>query len=305
MIALLSPSLWAWFTVFAAAAQTARNAMQRELMATLGTVGATQVRFLFGLPFALGFLFMARVFTGVALPAPSPVAVGEIAFGAVAQIAATALMLAAMQRRSFVVAIAYTKTEALQVAFFGFVFLGEQPSLLAIVAIVLATVGVMLLSWPKAARAPALTDAGALSPALMGIVSGTFFAFSALGYRAGILALGSPSFVINAATSLSIALTIQSALMTLYLAVIDRPTLIAIMRAWRPSLFAGFMGALGSAFWNLAFAIEIPARVRTLGLVEMVFAQIVGWRSFRQKGSPRDYLGVTLIVVGCAMLVNT
>ena len=45
--------LWAVFTLIAAASQTARNAMQRELTTTLGTVGATHVRFLFGFPFAL------------------------------------------------------------------------------------------------------------------------------------------------------------------------------------------------------------------------------------------------------------
>ena len=49
--------LWAALhAVIAAAGQTARNAMQRELTATLGTVGATHVRFLFGFPFALVFL---------------------------------------------------------------------------------------------------------------------------------------------------------------------------------------------------------------------------------------------------------
>ena len=48
--------LWAVFTLLAAAGQTARNAMQRELTASLGTVGATHVRFLFGFPFALVFL---------------------------------------------------------------------------------------------------------------------------------------------------------------------------------------------------------------------------------------------------------
>ena len=48
--------LWVVFTLLAAAGQTVRNAMQRELTATLGTVGATHVRFLFGFPFALLFL---------------------------------------------------------------------------------------------------------------------------------------------------------------------------------------------------------------------------------------------------------
>ncbi|MGZ5936307.1 MAG: EamA/RhaT family transporter, partial [Rhizomicrobium sp.] len=48
--------LWVIFTFVAAAGQTARNAMQRELTASLGAVGATHVRFLFGFPFALIFL---------------------------------------------------------------------------------------------------------------------------------------------------------------------------------------------------------------------------------------------------------
>ena len=44
------PWLWIVFTLLAAAGQTVRNAMQRELTASLGTVGATHVRFLFGFP---------------------------------------------------------------------------------------------------------------------------------------------------------------------------------------------------------------------------------------------------------------
>ena len=59
--------MWALFTVIAAAAQTARNAMQRELTASLGTVGATHVRFLFGFPFALIFFVGILLASGSAL----------------------------------------------------------------------------------------------------------------------------------------------------------------------------------------------------------------------------------------------
>ena len=59
--------LWAVFTVIAAAAQTARNAMQRELTVTLGTVGATHVRFLFGFPFAVVFFIAVMMVTGASL----------------------------------------------------------------------------------------------------------------------------------------------------------------------------------------------------------------------------------------------
>ena len=45
-----------------------------------------------------------------------------VVLGAGAQVAATALMLVAMGERSFVVTIAYIKTEPIQVAVFGLVF---------------------------------------------------------------------------------------------------------------------------------------------------------------------------------------
>ena len=66
--AFVSSWLWAIFTIIAAFAQTVRNAMQRELAGTLGTAGATHVRFLFGFPFALVFLVGLMMVTGAPRP---------------------------------------------------------------------------------------------------------------------------------------------------------------------------------------------------------------------------------------------
>ncbi|MFX8293432.1 hypothetical protein ABTL29_19705, partial [Acinetobacter baumannii] len=57
---------------------------------------------------------------------------------------ATGLMLLAMNDRSFVVTTAYLKTEAIQTAIFGFVFLGDHLTWLKVLAIVIATVGVVI-----------------------------------------------------------------------------------------------------------------------------------------------------------------
>src|SRR3954449_13500846 len=114
---MFDPSwLWAVFTIVAAAAQTVRNAAQRELTTRLGTVGATHVRFLFGFPFALIFLASVVAITGVPLPRPSWSFIPWLLAGALFQIGATATMLAAMGQRSFVVVVAYIKTEPIQVA---------------------------------------------------------------------------------------------------------------------------------------------------------------------------------------------
>ncbi len=92
--AWLSPWLWVALTLVAASAQVLRNAAQRGLTDRLGTVGATHVRFLFGLPF--GLLGIAIVATlGHPLPTPGLAWLAWTGAGALAQIAATALMLAA------------------------------------------------------------------------------------------------------------------------------------------------------------------------------------------------------------------
>ncbi len=77
----------------------------------IGVIGATQVRFLFGLPFAVVFLALACLFLRTTPPPIGWASLSYAAWGALAQIAATALMLATMRERSFAVVTAYTKTE--------------------------------------------------------------------------------------------------------------------------------------------------------------------------------------------------
>src|SRR5688572_19541990 len=110
------PGLWAVFTLIAAGGQVLRNAQQKELTQSLGTVGATHVRFLFGLPFGLLFLLLVLAATGQPPPTLNGIMLTWTAVAAVAQIGSTALLLTAMRERSFVVVTAYAKTEPIQVA---------------------------------------------------------------------------------------------------------------------------------------------------------------------------------------------
>jgi len=290
--------LWIVFTLLAAAGQTARNAMQRELTAALGTVGATHVRFLFGFPFALLFLAGVLFVTCLPLPRPGLAFVPWIILGAGAQIVATATMLMAMNDRSFVVTIAYIKTEAIQAAIFGLIFLGDRLTLPILVAILIATAGVVLMSFK-----PGVKVQGGLKPTLIGLFSGAMFALSAVGYRGAVLSLDLPNFVLAATFTLAVGLVLQAAFLTLYLALFDRRVLVEIGRAWRPSLFAGFMGATASQFWFLGFAITTVANVRTLALVEVLFAQGISYFVFKQATTSREAFGMSLIVAGVAMLI--
>src|SRR5438270_137877 len=127
--------------------------------------------------------------------------------------------------------------------------------------------------------------------------------FAVIGFRGAILSLGLADYVMAATFTLVVGLAIQSAALSLYLS-LRRPTVMfALLRAWKPSLFAGFMGALASQFWFLAFALATAASVRTLALVEVLFAQGISHFVFKQSMSRREALGVLTIVIGVGLLL--
>jgi drug/metabolite transporter (DMT)-like permease len=305
----VTPWLWAVFTVIAAFAQTLRNAMQRELTATLGTVGATHVRFLFGFPFVLVFLAGVLLATGTPLPRPGWIFWPWTILGAFAQVAATALMLAAMGERSFVVTIAYIKTEPIQVAVFGLIFLGDALTLPMMTAIIVATAGVVIMSTkspnPSLSRKRGKIGwrPGGIRPTLTGLVSGAMFALSAIGFRGAILDLELPSFVMAATFTLAVGIAMQAVVLSLYLGLRSPGVLFAIARAWKPSLSAGLAGAVASQFWFLAFALATAASVRTLALIEVLFAQLIARFAFGQRTSAREALGMLLVVAGVGLLL--
>jgi drug/metabolite transporter (DMT)-like permease len=289
--------LWVIFTLLGAAGQTARNAMQRELTPRLGALGATLVRFLFGFPFALIFLVAVLASTHAALPAMNRDFALWTLLGAATQIGGTALMLMTMEQRSFVVTVAYLKTEPVLVALMGLLFLGDPLTAAMALAITVAMAGVALIS----VKPQALT--GGMKPALLGLSSAALFAASAIGYRGAILSLHQTSFVLAATFSLAAGLTLQTLLLLAWLLLFKRGTLKAIAALWRPSLAAGFAGAAASEFWFLAFALATAASVRTLALVDVLFAQGVTRFVFRQKTTAREAAGIVLLLAGAALIV--
>jgi len=292
--------LWIAATLSAAVAQTARNAMQQSLTERLGTLGATQVGFVFGLPFAIVFLATIVLVTGAGVPATGDRFLAFTAGGAVAQILGTVFLLAAMRERSFSVATAFTKTEAVQVALFGLLILGDEVTPLRMAAIAVATTGIFLIAFKPGQR----FDAQSLRPALYGVASGGMYAIAAVGFRGGILSLdASAVYFLRAATTLVWSLAIQSVLLGVWMQVFQPKALRDSIALWRQSLFAGFAGALASQFWFLGFSLTSAANVRTLGLVEVLFAQAVSRRVFSQTTTTRELAGMMLVVAGVGLLL--
>ncbi len=142
-----------------------------------------------------------------------------------------------------------------------------------------------------------------LMPAALGLAAGACFALSANSFRAAIVTLEDGSFVMRATTTLVWALAMQSVMLVAWLALFNRQALVGSFRIWRSSLFAGFMGAFASQFWFIGFATTAAANVRTLGLVEVLFAAVVSRRLFAQAISWREWAGYLVVCVGVGLLI--
>jgi drug/metabolite transporter (DMT)-like permease len=293
--------LWVAISLIAAAGQTARNAAQASLTATLGTIGATQVRFLFGLPFAVLFLALVMLVSGEAIPALTARALAYTTLGAMAQIGATALMLITMKSQSFSVTTAWLKTEPVIVALGAAALIGDPLSGPALLAIAVATSGVLVMS-VKPARDP--RDWLAPGPALTGLAAAALFGLSAIGFRGGVTGLETGGTLIRSTTTLVLSLTIQTGTLLIWMGLFDRKALLASLAHWRGSMGAGFLGAFASQFWFLGFALTTAANVRTLALAEVIFAQLVASLYFKQKLPLRQGLGMALIVLGVGLLLQ-
>ncbi|AOV02670.1 MULTISPECIES: DMT family transporter [Delftia] len=291
--------LWVPITLFAALAQTVRNTAQRSLTQELGALSATLVRFLYGLPFAMLWLALLYLVPAkpYAVPSITPIYLGWIALGAFFQLAGTVALLLAMKERNFAVAVTLTKTEVLQLALFASVFLHELPTPLALAAMIVATIGMLLLSLPP--REQLLSPSAWLNrSALYGLACGSCFAVATVGFRGGSLALGAETAWLSGAWGVLIAQSMQTVGMGLWIQLRTAQGLAPIFRAWRISLLAGCMGAAASIAWFTAYAMQGASPVRTLGMIEVVFSYLVSRRVFSESFSRAEKIGMGLMLLG-------
>ena len=293
--------LWVWLTLGAAFMQNVRSLLQRQLSAAeagqLTILGATYVRFLYAVPFA--WLGAALLFAGQPIPEAGPTFWLSSAFGGIAQIGGTAALLGSFRRRSFAVGTAFSKTEAMQTAAFGFVLLGDSLPWLALAGILVSLFGVVVMTLQGNPRNGVHWQGGVG----VGLLAGAGFAVAAVCYRGAALSLSEGAFLDRALATLAVALTVQTLAMGLLLRLREPGTLTAVLAAWRPGAAVGAAGALASAGWFSAMTLQNAALVRALGQVELIFAFLTSVWLFRERVRWRDAIGASLLLAGVALLI--
>lgn len=292
-------SLWVLFTLAAAAFQTLRFMLQKQLKgAGLSTGGATFARFLFAAPIAVALAVAGMRATGAHLPQVGAGFWAYVMLGALCQIVATFLTVALFALRNFAVGVAFTKTETVQVAGFSALVLGEAVSPFGWAAILTGLAGVLLLSKAPERGAPVFGR-----PALYGVLAGGLFGLSAIGYRGATLALEPLPFLLRALLALAAATVIQTAVMGLWLRWREPGELSRVVARWRRTALVGLTGSLGSLGWFAAFALQNAAYVRALGQVEILFTLAASALVFRERLHRREAGGIALVVLSVVAIV--
>lgn len=288
---------WILITVGAAFVQNVRSVLQKRLTGRLSVNGATYVRFLYALPIA--WLYLAALASRQDLPAVNVEFLLYCLAGGVGQILATACLVGSFAHRNFAVGTALSKTEVVQAAAFGLLVLGDPLGWRVMTGIAVSLIGVLLLSDRIRLKDILRADRAVV----LGLISGAAFAVAIVSFRGASLSLASGDYLIRAALTLAVAVSMQSLIMGAYLKLFETGELKRVVQAWRPASLVGVTGMLASAGWFTAVTLESAALVRAVGQVELLFTFAASIWFFGEKVGWREALGVALVVIGIWVLL--
>ena len=295
-------SLWIPITIAAAFLQNLRSVLQKAIKGRLSTTGAAYARFVYALPLAVLYLWGLQVVGGYSVPQANSAFLVYCALGGIAQILFTVVLLWMFSFRSFAVGTTFSKLEVVLIAVIGGVLLGDTVGPLAALAIAIGAIGTVVLAMTETALGPRALLGGLTEKAtLIGLLSAALLGASVVCFRGAALALGSADFVMSAALTLVVALTIQTIAMGAWFLIFDRAELCRVFTEWRRAAPVGLVGMACSACWFMAFTLQNAAYVRALGQVELLFTFAAGIVVFREKTTRTEIIGVALIV--CAILL--
>ena len=296
--------LWIPFTIAAAFFQNLRSAVQRHLKSELTDLGASSVRFLYALPFA--FLWLALLVVGfeMSTPAANPAFVGWVIGGSITQIIFTFLLMWLFSLSNFTVGTALSKTEVVQVVLLEALLLQESISGRALIAILIAFIGIMIMTLGKSriSFSKLLASLGQ-KITLVGLACGLTLGLSSVLFRGAVLSLEEGGFLIRSAYTLAVAITIQSLILLIWLRLFQRGQITRTLAHWPICIGVGFAGWAASVCWFAAFTLTHAAYVRALGQIELIFTFLVSVLVFREKVSRIEITGVVLLSIAIVILV--
>ncbi|WP_425041226.1 EamA family transporter [Primorskyibacter sp. S187A] len=294
-------SWWVIASLLAAFAQALRFMLQKSInLDGITATGATFARFVYSAPLMISLLALWVFSSGKALPDASWAFYLYAMGGGVTQIMGTICIVLLFSQRHFAVGTTFMKTEVILTVLVGFTLLGDAIPTLAFAAICLGVVGLVVLSL-RPDQPFSLREIGNRS-ALLGLLSGLLFAFSAVSYRGASLELEAAP-LLRAACTLAFVTGFQMCIMAVWLRLQAPGEITAVMRVWQRGVPLGLLSLAGSFGWFFAFTLQNAAYVKAVGQVELIFSLLIGALVFGERVTPRELLGMALLGASIAALL--
>lgn len=291
-------SFWIFFTVMAAFMQAWRNAFQKQLSLTVDVYGVTLARFIFGLPFAIVYIFILYL----QQPLSTHVEFTSrywlyVIIAGMSQIAATALMVRLFKQKNYAIGVGLAKSEAILAAMIAVAVLHEKLTVLGWFGVMLGGIAVFLLSNGKQKQAISLQTL------TIGIGSGLCFAITSLLVREASLELTNLPYLHRAAWVLLSIIGFQCLSMLLFLIVFSRKTLLAMWQKIRLTFKVSVCSFLASLGWFTAMSMQSVAIVKTLGQIEILFSLLISVYFFKEKLAKKEHIGLFLVVIAAILVI--
>lgn len=302
----MESSSWIAFTLAAATLQAVRTAGQKHLTTHLTSVGTTLVRFLFGLPFVLLYLFILLQYFEVPFPELTQEFLISTLIASLFQIVGTIFLVYLFSLRNFAVGTTYSKTEAFLTAIVAMLFFGEIIPLAGWLAIAVSVIGMLVINAARASAAGMSTfERYWNKAAAVGLATGFCMSFSSLMIRKSSLSLELDNVLLSAGVTLATMVCIQTTVLGVYVAVRSPNQIRIAFENWKPCLFVGITSIGGSILWFTAYTLEQVSYVKALGQIEMVFVIFLTTLFFKERITSKEMLGIILVTSGVLLLITT
>lgn len=294
---------WIFLTISATILQTFRNIEQKNLGKKLDALSASWSRFILPLPLAIICLFLTIDDVNLKF-------LQCVMICSVFQILGNVMMIKTLQSKNFSIGIAFMKTEALQAVVVGGIIFSQTVSNISIMAIIIASVGVLLISNLKFSNSSKILTNLKSSSTLYGLFGG--FCFSITGFNIKIATTNLSAFGYN---------KINAGIITLMWIIFLQNILFALVKSFQKRLIvdfkkivnienkksflkASFYSFFGSIAWFCAYSFGEVILVKTLGQIELVFALLVSHFMFKERHNFKEIIGIFLILLGILVVIN-
>jgi drug/metabolite transporter (DMT)-like permease len=284
--------MWFGLSLLSALFQVLRNMSMKHLGRTLDDTVNVWGRFAFLLPFTAGFVLWQGI------PPLQPGFWLYVVLFGVTQTAATLSLAKALRLSDISIVTALWKLSLLFLVVFAFLSLGEKPSLLGLVGILVSLVGVYLLNIQKS-RVSAWAPLQEL------------FVDRGLRYTLLSAALYAPAVVLikqvivrSDAYFANLMAYLAASLFILPLALRRSAKHFAqIPRHWPSFIGMGLFACLASVCHSLAYQMTLTSYVEAAKQAEVLFALGIGYLVFHERARVRAILpGSLIILLGMVLL---